>query len=604
VPIEWQQRVKSGPLEEQRKHTVWIRDLNLNFVDDVLDAMPPEEKTTVIVQMNECLSRAEIEQRLGAFGVIRRVGTLVAYVVLDNVRAGDAAQIAKDSAVAGVEEDEMLFAFNDIGTRAVRARKSLTFSPETFADATAANGSGINIAIVDTGVDDAVHAAFAGKFVSGYDATTATPGNPDDDLGWVTTGLDGILQTAVVADDFPIAPFGGGTPFPNPPFNCPIIAILPGPNGVLNTVPAGDDTVIFPLPVIGPGPDGICQTAKGGDDIQVIPVGQGKRNGPGIGVGPNQVTDSVVLGGDDQIAGVWHGTHVAGIALGLGVPGSAGRIADDGSVPNNGAGMAPGSGVVDVKVLNTLGCGSTSQIIDGLEWLWMDGHTRVVNMSLGSDSQSDGTTTLSKVINTLVENGITVVVASGNSGQNLLGPAASSELAITVAAADDQDTVDRDDDQIAPFSTFGPRVDFTGLPPADVLVGQLKPDITAPGVGIMSAEGNSAGNYHPLGGTSMAAPCVAGGAALLLSFNPTIPPGSLKELLKRSAYMTPQHAALGASFPAVDGTYNNITGNLFLGSTNTGSSASDSLSAGPAKIGGENPWLAKTGAKMVLQVTK
>src|SRR5690349_15637898 len=127
VPISWQQRVKAGPLEDQRKHVQWVRDLDQNFVDDTLDAMAPDERITMIIQMNDCLSRPEIEARLGAFGTIRRVGTLVAYVILDNVKAGDAATIAKDPAVAAVEEDEPIVIFNDTATRTVRARSSVTF---------------------------------------------------------------------------------------------------------------------------------------------------------------------------------------------------------------------------------------------------------------------------------------------------------------------------------------------------------------------------------------------------------------------------------------------------------------------------------------------
>jgi len=562
VPLEWQTRVKAGAMENQRKHVGWVRDLNQNFVADKLDTMPPDERVTVILEMNECLTRAEIDRRFAAFGVIRRVGRLLAYIVMDNVRAGDAVLIAADPAVAAVENDEPVFLFNNIATRSVRARASTTFSPETFANAHPGfDGSGISIAIMDTGVDDAVHGAFAGKFVSGYNALTATPGNPNDDLALspsLGTGANGICNTTAAGDDTQLVPVGQG--FPDPGFGFPIRAILPGANGVIDTVPAGDDsTSTAPCdgvtPYLRPGPDGICNSAAAGDDIQLIPVGQGYPGIVGVQPGANGVIDTVPVGDDEISPGVWHGTHVAGISLGLGV--GTGRIADDGSLPNDGQGMAPGAGLVDVKVFNSLGGGATDAvIIDGLEWIWMDGNARVLNMSLGNSTMSDGTSTLSKTINALVENGITVVVAAGNDGGNCLGDIAASELAITVAASDDRGTVDRDDDRFASFSTFGPRVDFTGVPISEVRVGQLKPDIAAPGVDIISAQGDSAGSYHSLDGTSMAAPNVTGAAALLLDLRPDITPGSLKELLKRSAYITPQHAALGPSFPAVDGAYN------------------------------------------------
>jgi hypothetical protein len=553
VPIQWQQRVKSGALENQRKHVAWSRDLNRNFVDDDLDAMEPEAKTTVIVQMNACLSQEEITRLLGQFGSIRRIGTLVPYVILDNVRAGDAPHIATNSAVAAVGEDRVGVVFNDTATRTVRARTSLTYSPETFADKTPSNGAGIDIAVLDTGVDDSAHAAFGGKFVMGYNAITSTSGNPVDDYlsPWIGLGPNGICNTTAAGDDVQFVPNGNG--------ESRIICIRPGPNGVLDTVPAGDDYVgALPrcdgnTPVIAVGPNWVCNTTASGDDVQVVPVGQGLSSYAAILPGNNGTIDSTA-GGDDILfpGGVWHGTHVAGIAMGLGV-GPGCRPADDGSVPNDCAGMAPGASLVEVKVANSTGHYLTSDLLEGLEWVWQNSNARVINLSLGNDSPSAGDDPDSQLINTLVMNGITVVVSSGNSGQNLLGTVASAELAVTVAASDDRGTVDRDDDQIASFSTFGPRSDFTG---ANVLVGQLKPDITAPGVSIMSAQGGGSGGYHALSGTSMSSPCVAGAAALLLSYNGNIPPGSLKELLKRSAYVTPQHTACGVSYPAVDGTYN------------------------------------------------
>jgi hypothetical protein len=176
----------------------------------------------------------------------------------------------------------------------------------------------------------------------------------------------------------------------------------------------------------------------------------------------------------------------------------------------------------------------------------------VINMSLGIDEQSDGTDTITKVINAIVANGVSVVVSAGNSGGNCLGRVAAAELAVTVAASDDRGTVDREDDRIAEFSTSGPRIDFN---PALPTVGQLKPDIAAPGVNSTSAQGDTAGSYHALDGTSQAAPYVAGAIALLLDLEPGLPPGSMKELIKRTAYITPQHAALGPDFPAIDSAY-------------------------------------------------
>lgn len=572
VPIEWQQRVKSGLLEAQSKHVAWSRDQNNNFVDDAIEAMNPIARITMIIQLNSCEGESAIAQFLSSYGTIRRIGTLVPYVILDNVRAGDAVYIATNSLVAAVEADRVVHAVDDTSGRAVRARTSVTFSPETFADKTASNGGGINVAIVDTGVDDAGHLAFAGKFVAGYNATTATPGNPPDDAAetpQIVTGANGICNTTASGDDLQgdletpglvSVPVGKGypDPFPFAGYAFPAPGIQPGKDGTIHSTPGGDDVLtVNPFdgvtPYIAVGPDGICNTTADPRDIQVVPVGKGTPGRPCISPGPNGVIDTVPSPDDTVSPGGWHGTHVAGIVMGLGV-GSGCRPANDGSLPNDCAGLAPGAGLVDVKVLDSTGSGFISQIIDGLEWIWMHSNARVVNISIGDNTPADGTDTISQVIDLLVLNGISVVVAAGNSGGATLGSIASSDLALTVAASDDRGTVDRNDDVIAPFSTIGPRVDFTG---ANVLDGQLKPDITAPGVNIISAQGGGSGGYHALSGTSMASPCVAGAAALLLSYSPNLPPGCLKDLLKRSAYVTPQHMALGpASFPAVDSTYN------------------------------------------------
>lgn len=554
VPLEWQQRVKSGSMENDRKHLNWVRDQNGDFLDDALDDLSPGDKTTVIVELSDCMDKGEAHTHFSSYGTVRRVGTIVAYVIIDDVLQEMLADLAKDPAVAGVEKPREIVTFTDTSTRSIRQRASSTYSPNTFADAFGYTGSGINIAIVDSGVDNAVHGAFAGKFVSGYNACTSTAGDPDCDMPYhrVRTGADGVCNTAAGGDDVQMVAVGQS------PTN--LSCIGPGPNGVLDTAAGGDDFVgtyglsCNSAQMIFTGMNGICNTNAAGDDYQLVPFGVPPPDTSCISPGPNGVLNSVP-GGDDFTWVKHHGTHVAGIALGLAV-GPGCRPADDGSLPNNCAGVAPGAGLVDVKVLQDGCITDEALIIDALEWIWIDGNADVVNMSIGNDSQSDGTSTLSKVINGLVANGIPVAVAAGNSGGNCIGLIASSTLAITVAASDDQGTVNRNDDLFANFSTFGPRVDFSAANPD---VGMLKPDITAPGVDIVAPQGetgNTADLYHDLGGTSMSSPHVAGAAALLLDMRYDIPPGAIKDLLKRTAFQTPQHLAAGASYPAVDGVYN------------------------------------------------
>lgn len=74
-----------------------------------------------------------------------------------------------------------------------------------------------------------------------------------------------------------------------------------GPNGVFNSSPAGDDTVIGTAE-IGTGSNGICETAASGDDVQVIPIGRGRPNSICVARGPNTFRDTPMPEGDDQVA--------------------------------------------------------------------------------------------------------------------------------------------------------------------------------------------------------------------------------------------------------------------------------------------------------------
>ncbi|MDX8034070.1 S8 family serine peptidase [Lentzea sp. BCCO 10_0856] len=202
-----------------------------------------------------------------------------------------------------------------------------------------------------------------------------------------------------------------------------------------------------------------------------------------------------------------HGTHVAS------------TITGDGKYK----GIAPDAKLFNGKVLDDNGGGSESGVIQGMEWA--AGKADVVNMSLGTNSPSDGTDLVSQAVNRLTaEHGALFVVSAGNSGGPVASPAAA-DSALTVGA------VERDD-KLAGFSSRGPR---TGD-------GAIKPDITAPGVDIVAAKAKNGVIGTPvdeghvaLSGTSMAAPHVAGAAAILAAKNPAWSPAEIKTALMNSA---------------------------------------------------------------------
>ncbi|MFC8297939.1 S8 family serine peptidase [Micromonospora orduensis] len=213
-----------------------------------------------------------------------------------------------------------------------------------------------------------------------------------------------------------------------------------------------------------------------------------------------------------------HGTHVAATIAGSGAASAGLR-----------KGVAPGARLLVGKVLDDGGSGSSSAIIAGMEWAAHSG-AKVVSMSLGGDP-TDGTDPMSQAVNDLTaETGALFVVAAGNAGAaRTVGSPGAATAALTVGA------VDRDDN-LAAFSSRGPRLGDNGL----------KPEITAPGVGIVAARaagttmGTPVGDaYTTASGTSMATPHVAGAAAILAQEHPDWAAGKLKDALVSTTKANP-----------------------------------------------------------------
>lgn len=219
-----------------------------------------------------------------------------------------------------------------------------------------------------------------------------------------------------------------------------------------------------------------------------------------------------------------HGTHVAGTAVGFGRPNGLFR------------GMAPEALFVDQKVLSDAGLGFGSA--DGVEWAIANKDQydiRVLNLSLGTLDESDGTDASSQMINAAFDAGLIPVIAMGNDGQTgYVSSPAAADKALAIGSYSDQNSIERADDLISDFSNEGPRDDDgTGS-----VLPRMKPLVAAPGSGIISADGSltTDGNqYKSLGGTSMATPGVAGIVALLLEAKPDLTPAEVVEVLKHTS---------------------------------------------------------------------
>ncbi|UUN30583.1 S8 family serine peptidase [Streptomyces sp. FIT100] len=211
---------------------------------------------------------------------------------------------------------------------------------------------------------------------------------------------------------------------------------------------------------------------------------------------------------------VGHGTHVAATIAGSGAASNGTR-----------KGVAPDADLIIGKVLDDSGSGAYSDILAGMEWAARSG-ARIVNMSLGGPASEDDPL-VTAVEELTAETGTLFVVAAGNEGPGTqtVGSPGTAPSALTVGAVDRDDT-------LAGFSSRGP----VGMGDA------VKPELTAPGVGIVAARaaGTRMGSpeselYTAASGTSMATPHVAGAAALLAQRHPEWTPAAIKNALVGSA---------------------------------------------------------------------
>ena len=227
-----------------------------------------------------------------------------------------------------------------------------------------------------------------------------------------------------------------------------------------------------------------------------------------------------------------HGTHVAGDICGNGCS-------------SNGLYKAPAyeSLVVGVKVLNKAGSGKLSDVITGIQWC-IDNkekyNIRIINLSLGSKAVgSYKDDLLCEALEKAWDVGIIVCAAAGNDGPEngtISSPGIDPKI-ITVGASDDKNTIFRNDDKIASFSSRGPTID-----------GLEKPDVVCPGTDIVSLRAPKSyyekqfkkskvtDSYTSMSGTSMATPICCGMIALLLQAKPSLTPDNVKKILTETSW--------------------------------------------------------------------
>ena len=303
-------------------------------------------------------------------------------------------------------------------------------------------------------------------------------------------------------------------------------------------------------------------------------------NGEGIGVAVidsgvashKSIRDRIVASYDFTGGGVrdelGHGTHVTGIIVGD----------QDSGYP----GIAPGSHIVSLKVLNGDGSGETSDVISAIQWA-VDNRARynlrIINLSLGHpvfESYRDDP--LCQAVQLAVDAGMVVVAAAGNFGKtadglSVIGGIVSpgnSPAALTVGASNTLGTVQRSDDVMASYSSRGPTA----------IDGLLKPELVAPGNKVVAAAaqgaslpktyservvwGQGAEAFIEFSGTSMSAAVVSGAAALVLDANESLTPADVKLALQVTSSRLPGAGLIeaGAGLVNVAAAVGLVTGKL------------------------------------------
>ncbi len=199
--------------------------------------------------------------------------------------------------------------------------------------------------------------------------------------------------------------------------------------------------------------------------------------------------DAIDGGSADDCNG--HGTHVAG------------------TVGGSTYGVAKSVSLIGVRVLGCNGSGSTSGVIAGVNWVAANHSTpAVANMSLGGGAS----TALDDAVRSAIASGVTFAIAAGNSNANACNSSpARVAQALTVGSTTNTDAR-------SSFSNFGVCL-----------------DLFAPGSSITSAWSTSNTATNTISGTSMAAPHVAGVAALYLAVNPSASPSAVHAAVVNNA---------------------------------------------------------------------
>ena len=231
------------------------------------------------------------------------------------------------------------------------------------------------------------------------------------------------------------------------------------------------------------GIESAWQTSRG-EGVRVAVVDTGLDLAHPVFVGKTTLPYNVLDNTPNITDRFGHGTAVAGVVIGL----------------------APQAQIIPIKVVEDDRGGTLFSLLLGLQYA-LTKKAQVINLSLGSSQPSS---ILEQTIQTLLEQKLVIVAAAGNQANegNPLQFPADYPGVLAVGAVDP--TLTRPF-----FSSFGPRL-----------------SLVAPGVDVYTTFPERLGRYGYLDGTSLSAPFVTGGVALLYGWKPTLTPTEIRTRLK------------------------------------------------------------------------
>lgn len=393
-------------------------------------------------------------------------------------------------------------------------------------------GAGVNISIVDTGIDGS-HPAFSNRIVAWADFVNGANTTAYDDNGHGShcagIAAGGIVETTYGDDTIDV-----------------ILGIAPEANlmgaKVLNAGGSGSQSDVM---------EGVQWSVENGADI--ISMSLGSFNGPWSDTFTNK-TESFTLDNDSSVSVTF---EVASSLDTFYEPQFiVGAVNADSSLIyeiENGENLTftltdAQAGTAVGSEIDWLGFDTSSgyyyfkaPYVDNAGDAWSgwwtatltnagDAPVYISEMMIAVCYQSDGQDVESQMLNDVMNLGVTVVVAAGNDGEfghGTIGVPGTAEDVITVGATDYMM------DYWAPFSSIGP---------VNASNPYHKPDVVAPGVGIISSYKD--GNYAILDGTSMSTPAVAGTAALMLAGNESLTSADVKDALMSSSVHIAENGAI------------------------------------------------------------